>query len=189
MLHVVRQMWYKCSEHMVSLTPKGDCFQGAAVESHIWSGKYGIQSMIYVTPRFLAPPTTTWILWRWQLYCMAPPKKSLREELDGSAEAVPRHTPLSWRVRFMDHAIKDKDNELYPGESKAQWERHPGDSALQTAALVSQRPALGQRCSCSTRFCSGFVWPQDQSLLLTSQHSDGSRGLTWSKLDQQRLVP
>lgn len=69
---------------------------------------------------------------------------------------LPRQTPLSWRVRFMEHAIKDKDDELYPGESKAHRERHTGESALQTAALVSQ----GQ-------FCSGFVWPQDQSLLLT----------------------
>lgn len=67
-----------------------------------------------------------------------------------------RQTPLSWRVRFMEHAIKDKDDELYPGECKAHRERHTGESALQTAALVSQG-----------RFCSGFVWPQDQSLLLT----------------------
>lgn len=76
---------------------------------------------------------------------------------------LPRQTSLSWRVRFMEHAIKDKDDELYPGESKAHRERHTGESALQTAALVSQG-----------RLCSGFVWPQDQSLLLTSQHSDES---------------
>lgn len=148
-------------------------------ESHIWSGKYGIQSMICVTPRFLAPPTTTWMLWRWQLYCMAPPKKSNREELDDSAEATFSSNTSELEGQIYGACNKRQRRWAVPRRVQStprapHWRKRTLDGCTGLPGPILLRVCVATGPVTSPHFPTQWRVPWE---------------LTWSKLDQQRLVP
>lgn len=67
-------------------------------------------------------------------------------------------TSLTWKLRFMDHAIKNNEMNCNQ-ESSKHTENDTPERAHSRELHWSPRvhPVLGLRCS-------GFVWPQDQSL-------------------------